>query len=192
LAFWGARDTPRDNEAVYASLAGVPRLRQNLRFVVSRQRQEQAARERRLSVVTHSSRAPEGQAATETRGVGRPPIHGAQSRKVQVERAQEVAEWILTMPHTAELDWAAASEMGRLFAMAEALDADLATRGVTTGSGAVRGAATLRLSISKAIMTWCNTLGMTPRARAEIAAALGQSGLAGEIARRRALNGAEL
>jgi hypothetical protein len=109
---------------------------------------------------------------SQRRGVGRPPIHGAQSRKVQVQRASELAEWILTMPHTSDLDSAAASEIGRLLAMAEALDADLASRGVTTGSGAVRGAATLRLSVSKAILSWCNSLGMTPRARAEIIAAL--------------------
>jgi hypothetical protein len=127
----------------------------------------------------------------ERRGAGRPPIHGAQSRRVQVERARELAEWVLTMPHVTDLDWPAAAEIGRLLAMAEALDADLASRGVTTGSGAVRGAATLRLSVSKTIMSWCQALGMTPRARAEIAAALGQSGLASEIARRRALNGSE-
>jgi hypothetical protein len=124
--------------------------------------------------------------ATHTRGVGRPPIHGARPRKVQVDRADEIAKWVLTMPHTSDLDWPAAAEIGRLLAMAEALDADLAPRGVTTGSGAVRGAATLRLSVSKAVMSWCSALGMTPRARAEIAAALGQSGVAGEIARRRA------
>jgi hypothetical protein len=128
-------------------------------------------------------------AMTEPHGVGRPPIHGAHSRKVQTGRAKEVAEWVLTMPHTSEMDWAAASEIGRLFAMAEALDSDLASRGVTTGSGAVRGAATLRLNVSKSILVWCNALGMTPRSRAEIAAALGQTGLAGEIARRRTLNG---
>jgi hypothetical protein len=130
-------------------------------------------------------------AAAQPRAVGRPPIHGAQSRKVQVERANELAEWVLTMPHTSDLDWAAATEFGRLLAMAEALDADLASRGVTTGSGAVRGAATLRLSVSKAIMSCCQQLGMTPRARAEWAAVLAQGGLAAEIARRRAENAAE-
>jgi hypothetical protein len=43
----------------------------------------------------------------------------------------------------------AAAAIGRPLAMADALDADLASRGVTTGSGAVRGVATLPLSIDR-------------------------------------------
>jgi hypothetical protein len=94
------------------------------------------------------------------------------SRRVQIERARELTDWVLSMPHASSLDWASASEIGRLLAMSEALDNDLASRGVTTGSGAVRGAAKLRLECTRAILQWTNAMGMNAKSRAEIIASL--------------------
>lgn len=115
---------------------------------------------------------------------------GAFSRtgEPHADRAQVVAEAIMGAPHVDVLDGVAASEVGRLVALIEAIDADIGRRGTLTRSGDPRRVVELRLRASARLEKWLTQLGMTPRARAEWAAVLAQGGLAAEIARRRAEN----
>jgi hypothetical protein len=102
---------------------------------------------------------------------GRPPVVA----KVQVaERASEIAAALFERAShlDPDLDGAAVSELSRLCALAEGLDADIEKRGLTTGSGGLRAGARLRIETSRAIATWTSLLGANPKARAEIVGAL--------------------
>ena len=102
------------------------------------------------------------------------------------ERADEIAEAIMSARHVDDLDGLAASEVGRFVSLIEAIDRDIERRGTLTRAGDPRRAVELRLRASARLEKWLAQLGMTPRARAEWAAVLAQGGLAAEIAKRRA------
>jgi hypothetical protein len=115
-------------------------------------------------------------AHTERRGVGRPPTHGAQSKPRIAERGAEIAEQLLAAGHLdVNLDSLACQEVGRLCAVIEACDQSIESRGVVTGSGAARNIVGIRLSASRALESWLRELGQTPKARAEVVAALRSS-----------------
>jgi len=112
--------------------------------------------------------------------------HGVYSPRVLEPIAQEIASRILDAPHTVELDEIGAVEIGRLEALIQAIDGDLAARGLTGKGGDARTLVDLRLRASRRLAEWLDRYGMNPQARAQWAAALGSGGLAAEIARRRA------
>jgi hypothetical protein len=85
-------------------------------------------------------------------------------------------------PHTVELDRVAAEEIGQLVALVEAIDLDIAERGLRSR----RSLLELRLRASGRLEKWLTQFGATPQSRATWAATLAQGGLAAEIARRRA------
>jgi hypothetical protein len=104
------------------------------------------------------------------------------------DRTAEITEAI--MAAHAELDIYAANEVAALIAMIEAIDADLAKRGVMDKRGSPRKALlNLRLRASGRLATWCSAFGLTPQSRADWAKTLAEGSLAAEIARRRAQNG---
>jgi len=51
--------------------------------------------------------------------------HGIRSERMLEPRAQEVADGIMAAPHTDDVDWIGAREIGRLEARIEALDAEI-------------------------------------------------------------------
>src|SRR5437764_13284773 len=72
---------------------------------------------------------------------GRPPVHGLYSEKAKPlfeARAREVAEALMSLPHVAPTDEVMAIEVGRTLAIIEAIDNDLARRGILARGGAPR------------------------------------------------------
>ena len=112
--------------------------------------------------------------------------HGVFSadRRALESRAREIAERILEAPHTVELDEIGAVEIGRLEALIEAIDRDVAERGLTTRGGNSRRLLDLRLRASRRLAEWLDRYGMTPHARAEWAARLARPSFAEEVERR--------
>jgi hypothetical protein len=100
-------------------------------------------------------------------------------------RAKEIAEAILSAPHVEGVDEIGAAEIGRLVALIEACDRDLAERGLANRKGDVRKLVQLRLQASRRLQEWLSAFGLTPRGRADFARQLAEDGLASEIARRR-------
>ena len=95
--------------------------------------------------------------------------HGVFSadRRALEPRAREIAERVLEAPHTIELDEIGAAEIGRLQALIEAVDADIAARGLTGKRGDVRAIVDLRLRASRRLAEWLDRYGLNPHARAE-------------------------
>lgn len=122
--------------------------------------------------------------------VGRPPTHGlyAKGTAPQIQkRATEIASLLMSMPHTVEADRLAAEECGRLGALVEALDVNIAEYGSVTGRGhAPRRILDVRSRYSRELRAWLQEFGGTPRSRAEWARAMVEgASLADEIAARR-------
>lgn len=125
------------------------------------------------------------------RGPGRPPTHGAYAKALPPairERAEEIAGVLMDLPHTVEADRLAAEECGRLAALLESIDADIATTGAVTGRGhAPRRILDVRVRYSRELRAWLESFGGTPASRAAWAKAMAEgASLADEIARRRA------
>lgn len=121
---------------------------------------------------------------------GRPPTHGAYARATPPairERAEAICELLMALPHTVEADRLAAEECGRLAALLESIDADIATTGAVTGRGhAPRKILDVRARYSRELRAWLEAFGGTPQSRAEWARAMAEgASLADEIARRR-------
>jgi hypothetical protein len=121
---------------------------------------------------------------------GRPPTHGAYARATPPairERAEAITTLLMSLPHTVEADRLAAEECGRLAALLESIDADIAERGAVTGRGhAPRRILDVRARYSKELRSWLEAFGGTPASRAEWAKAMAEgASLADEIARRR-------
>lgn len=101
-------------------------------------------------------------------------------------RVRELAEAIMEEPHTARLDEVGAVEIAKLVAMVEAMDADLAERGLTKKNGEPRGLIDLRLRATRRLADWLDRYGMTPKGRAEWARQLAEGeSLAQAIRRKR-------
>ena len=121
---------------------------------------------------------------------GRPPTHGAYAKATPPairERAEAITALLMGLPHTVEADRLAAEECGRLAALLESIDADIAQHGAVTGRGhAPRRILDVRARYSKELRAWLEAFGGTPASRAEWAKAMAEgASLADEIARRR-------
>lgn len=99
--------------------------------------------------------------------------------------AEAVAHWLMSAPHTVDLDHLAATEIGKLVVLLDRMDAALAD-GHLERRGQARGLIDMRLRLSGRLEKWLRQFGLTPASRAEFAKALAEGGLAAEIARRRA------
>ena len=93
----------------------------------------------------------------------------------------------MSLPHTVEADRLAAEECGRMAALLESIDDNIARHGAVTGRGhAPRKILDVRRSYSRELRAWLQEFGGTPSSRAEWAKALATgASLADEIARRR-------
>jgi hypothetical protein len=111
--------------------------------------------------------------------------HGVYARGALDQRAAEIAEAVLAAEHTVALDELGAIEIGRLEALIQAMDLELARRGLTNRGGDARSLIDLRLRASRRLSEWLDKFGLNPAARAEWTARLASGGIAGEIARRR-------
>jgi hypothetical protein len=113
--------------------------------------------------------------------------HGvfSEDSRALAPRAREIADAILSSPTLSDIDAFAADEVGRLLALIEALDVEIEARGVTGRTGDARAVVKLRLSASSRLQSWLQTLGLTPRSRAELVSAAATGSLATELARRR-------
>jgi hypothetical protein len=109
----------------------------------------------------------------------------SRSGRILAPRAAEIADALMEAPHVVELDRIAAEEIGQLVALVEAIDLDIAERGLRSR----RSLLELRLRASGRLEKWLTQFGGTPQSRATWAATLAQGGLAAEIARRRARTG---
>jgi hypothetical protein len=95
-------------------------------------------------------------------------------------RAEEIATELMRAPHVVDLDRVAAEEIGQLVALIEAIDCDIAERGLRS-----RRSLFLRLRASGRLEKWLGEFGATPQSRAQWAATLAGTGLVDEIRRRR-------
>jgi len=93
----------------------------------------------------------------------------------------------MDLPHTVDADRLAAEECGRLAALLESIDADIARHGAVTGRGhAPRKILDVRARYSRELRAWLEAFGGTPASRAEWAKAMAEgASLADEISRRR-------
>ena len=87
----------------------------------------------------------------------------------------------MSAPHLSELDRTGAEEIAALISVIEAIDADLAKKGI----GGRRSLLDMRLRASGRLERWLAAYGFTPQGRATWAATLASGGLAEEIRRRR-------
>jgi hypothetical protein len=92
---------------------------------------------------------------------------GVYSPRLLAPRAREVADALLAASHTVPLDQVAAEEIGSLVALLEAIDEDLAKRGLTDRKGNARSLLDLRIRISGRLERWLREFGATPAARVE-------------------------
>jgi hypothetical protein len=109
----------------------------------------------------------------------------SRSGRILAPRAAEIADALMEAPHVVELDRIAAEEIGQLVALVEAIDLDIAERGLRSR----RSLLELRLRASGRLEKWRTQFGGTPQSRETWAATMAQGGLAAEIARRRARTG---
>jgi hypothetical protein len=109
---------------------------------------------------------------------------GVYSPRALTPRAADIADAVLAASHTVPLDRLAAEELGRLLALIEAIDDDLAQRGLTNRSGNARTLLDLRLRASGRLERWCAQLGLTPAARASWVTALAHGESLAETLRR--------
>jgi hypothetical protein len=101
-------------------------------------------------------------------------------------RAHEVAEGIMALPHVVPADELAAREVGRLEALVEAIDGELARVGMDGRGPRVSMLLDMRLRASRRLMEALDRFGATPLARARWARELAEGeSLAASIARRR-------
>ena len=108
--------------------------------------------------------------------------HGVYSGRILAERAGEIRDALMTLPHAQPLDVLAAEEIGSVVAALEAIDRDLAERGTRAPKTLLEHKARL----GRELRAWLREFGGLPRSRHEWARALAGEGLAAEIARRRA------
>jgi len=111
--------------------------------------------------------------------------HGIRSERMLEPRAQEVADGIMAAPHTDDVDWIGAREIGRLEARIEALDAEIDRVGMAGSGQRLKWLLDLRLRAGRNLLEALDRFGMTPKGRATWARELAQGGLAAEIAARR-------
>jgi hypothetical protein len=107
---------------------------------------------------------------------GRPVEHGLRSKQMRpliAERAAEIEAELLSAGHLDQRTHAIArAEVARVWALIELAEDSIDKRGVTTGSGATRNIVSLRISLSRELRAWLVQLGLTPKAQAEVVAAL--------------------
>jgi hypothetical protein len=111
--------------------------------------------------------------------------HGVYSRRALSDRALDHAAAIRESAHTCSLDDIAAQEIGSLLALIEAIDADIAERGVSDKRGDTRHMVEMRVRASGRLERWLAQFAMTPTSRAAFLTTIAQGSLAEEIARRR-------
>ena len=111
--------------------------------------------------------------------------HGVYSPRALSDEALRYAEAVRESGHTCPLDDIAAQEIGSLLALIEAIDADLAQRGVSDKRGGTRHMVEMRVRASGRLERWLAQFAMTPASRASFLATVAQGSLAEEIARRR-------
>lgn len=108
---------------------------------------------------------------------------GVYSPRLREERAQQLHEDIMALPHVVPADSVGAAMIARLEAYIEALDAAIADVGVSKARADKLGELLIRaMGRHESLL---GRFGMTPRDRAEWAKELATGGLAAEIARRR-------
>jgi hypothetical protein len=105
-------------------------------------------------------------------------------------RAEEITAQLLDAPLTRQSDVVAAEELGSMLALAEAIDTEIASRGlVARGNRDRLGLLKIRVQLSRRLYEALAHFGATPRSRAELARQVAEGGLAAEIARRRSGRG---
>ena len=98
---------------------------------------------------------------------------GVYSERLVAPRAQEIAEALLDTPHRTPLDQIGAEEIGRLIAIIERIDADLAERGLTDKRGGARSLVEMRCRYSTRLERWLHQYAATPASRAEFLRQMG-------------------
>jgi hypothetical protein len=107
--------------------------------------------------------------------------HGAYSGRRLAERAAEVRDALMELPHAQPLDVLAAEEIGSVIAALEAIDRDLEAR----GPGATKTLLEHKARLGRELRAWLREFGGLPRSRYEWARELaGESGLGAEIRKR--------
>ncbi len=110
---------------------------------------------------------------------------GIWSPRLLEPRAQEIAAEIMAAPWASALDELAAVEIARICALIEAIDDEIASRGVTGRGGDVRKMIEIRLKASGRLQTWLDRFGLTPKGRADFAAVLASGESIADAIRRR-------
>jgi hypothetical protein len=90
---------------------------------------------------------------------------GVYSERQIAERAERIEQAIPEVVGQFDGDDLAAHEVSRLLALREAIDGDLAKRGVTRRDGEVRSLLSIRLRVTSELRRWFIQLGLTPASR---------------------------
>lgn len=101
--------------------------------------------------------------------------HGLYSTRREITpEVLAFAEDLMQLPHVAESDWPSALEVAKLSLLVDRVDAALSNGVVENRSGKLRALVDQRRRLSAQLERWYAAFGLTPSARAEWAAKLGQ------------------
>lgn len=101
--------------------------------------------------------------------------HGVYSARALSERAREVSDAVMAAPHTVPLDQFGADEIGSVIAALEAIDHDLAERGLTGRRGDARTMLEMKNRLSGRLERWLREFGATPASRFDLAQRVAQN-----------------
>jgi hypothetical protein len=93
--------------------------------------------------------------------------HGAYSDRALEPRREEVVEELMKAPHVIPLDRFVVEEIARLWTLIEAMDADLAERGLRKRDSGTRSMIELRLRASGRLERWLREAHLTPATRSK-------------------------
>ena len=93
--------------------------------------------------------------------------HGAYSARALAPRREEVVEELMNAPHVIPLDRFVVEEIARLWSLIEAMDADLAERGLRKRDSGTRSMIELRLRASGRLERWLREARLTPATRSK-------------------------
>jgi hypothetical protein len=91
--------------------------------------------------------------------------HGVYSPRALENRAEEIVQELMEAPNSRPLDRFVYREIARLEALIEAMDADLASRGLRARDGGVRSMLDLRIRASGRLERWLREALLTPASR---------------------------
>lgn len=108
-------------------------------------------------------------------------VHGLYAKREIAPEVRELADELMSLPHVAETDYAAALEIAKLVLLVDRIDVALSDGRLERGMS-LRALVDERRRLSMQLERWYSAFGLTPESRLAFARAVG-GGLADELRR---------